>query len=323
MKRKKISVTIEADRMVLAFYERQGGDSMKKQRKRRLLGLLLIGLLALAGCGGAEPVEEAVQEESESLAVDEVMWKANGVLKNTDNFAANFRADVKMAEGEETITEGTVTFVEEPLFMQVDTKISIGDIVQESVTYLDENEEKVNLYMHYNDQWTEMTMDEDDAISNMQIYHTLDNMITLLTVAQGWTLEEDNDGVLEVSAVIPENRFYGVERDTRFFQLAGLSGLSEDYFYETGDVPVCFTVDSEEEKMISYEIDLTKALEAVTNNVLLELNGGVMEEGIKVDSYILSSSFTGLGDVEAGKVPAEAENSAINYEEEYSLMAEE
>ncbi len=294
---------------------------MKKQRKQILLGLLLIGLLALAGCGGEAPAEEAVQEES--LAVDEVMWKANGVLKNTDNFAADFRAEVKMAEGEETITEGTVSFVEEPLFMQVNTQISIGDIAQESVTYLDENGEKVDLYMNYNGQWTEMTMDEEDAIKNMQIYHTLDNMITMLTIAQDWAVEKENGDIWEVSAIIPENRVYGVEKDTRFFQLAGLSGLSEDYFYETGDVPVRFTVDSEEQKMLSYEIDLTKALESVTNNVLLELNGGVMEEGIKVDAYILSSSFTGLGDVEAGEVPAEARNSAINYEEEYSLMAGE
>ena len=295
---------------------------MKNQRKQILLGMLLIGVLALAGCGSAaEPLKEAVPEDS--LAIDEVMWKANGALKNTDSYRAEFSAKVEMAEGEPTVTEGRISFVEEPLYMQVDSETSFGDMKQESVVYLEENGEKVDFYMSYNGQWTEMTMEKEDAVKNMQIYHTLDNMITLLTMAQDWQMEKENGNILEVSAVIPENRIYGIEAETRFFQLAGLSGLSEDYFYSMGDVPVRFTVDQKKQEMISYEIDLTKALEAVTNNVLLELNGGTMAEGMTIESYIISSQFTQLGDVEAEEIPAEAKDSAINYEEEFSLMAGE
>lgn len=226
-----------------------------------------------------------------------------------------------MAEGEETLTEAEVRFAAEPLFMQVDAKTKIGEALQETQTYLTEQGEQADYYMNYNDQWTEMTMEKESALKNMQIYHALENAITLLTFAQDWQIAEQKGDLAQVSAVIPEKRFYEVEAAAKFFQLAGMSGLSEEYFYGMGDTEVRFAVDLKEEELLSYEIELTKALDAVTNNVLLELNGGAMAEGVSVEYYTISAEFEQLGNVKPGEIPAEARSSAINYEEEFYLMA--
>lgn len=290
---------------------------MKKQRKQ-LLGLCLGMILALAGCAGTAPTEKAQEEKP----LDEIMWQANGLPKNTDSYTADFRAAVKMADAEETVTEGEISFVAEPLFMQVDAKTYIGEVLQETQTYLTENEGQVDYYMHFNDQWTEMTMEKADAIKNMQIYHSLENAITLLSAAQDWKIEAQDGDIAKVSAVIPEAHFYEAEEACRLFQLAGMSGLTEEYFYDMGDTQVLFTVDMKKQELLAYEIDLTKALDAVTNHVLLELNGGEMEEGVQVEYYTISSTFGQLGDVEAEEMPAEVRSSAVNYEEEIYLMAE-
>ena len=70
-------------------------------------------------------------------------------------------------------------------------------------------------------------------------------------------------------------------------------------------------------------MDLAKALETVTNNVLTELGGGTLESGVTVAEYSIVSELTQLGGVEAEPVPDAAKSSAINYEEEISLMAAE
>lgn len=113
-----------------------------------------------------------------------------------------------------------------------------------------------------------------------------------------------------------------MEESGRFFQLAGMSGLSEVYFADVADAPVTFVFDERTGDPLSYSLDLTAALEAVTNRVLAELNGGEADETITVEAYTISSSLTQLGGVKAEPLPEQAKHNAINYEKEISLLAE-
>lgn len=109
-------------------------------------------------------------------------------------------------------------------------------------------------------------------------------------------------------------------RAGRFFQIAGMSSLSEVYFKGIGDVPVTFVLDKKTGAPISYEIDLAQALEKVTNNVLSELSSDNESSGITVQTYRISSELTQLGNVKAGEIPDEVKSSAINYEREISML---
>ena len=288
---------------------------MRKRWKALLFGAAC--MFAMAGCGGAESKEEITAE-----ATAEYVQKAHAMLEEADSFAADFRAEVKMADAGGTVTEGIITMVKEPLFMNVDTTLTFDDLVQEYDLYLEEAEDVVNQYMSYDGEWTEMTMTEDSALMGTQIYNTLYNMEAVFSAAENWTAEKQGDTVV-LTGVIPEAKFYSVEAYTRWFQLAGMSGLAEVYYAGVGDVPVTVTLDSKTGEPLSYSVDLAKQLETMTNNVLKELGGGTLQSGVAVEKYIITSELTQLGGVEAGEIPAEAKSSAINYEKEISMLESE
>ena len=84
-------------------------------------------------------------------------------------------------------------------------------------------------------------------------------------------------------------------------------------------MPVTVILDGKTGEPLSYEVDLAKALETVTNQVLLELSGG-KASSMEITTYKITSRLTQLGGVEAGEIPAEAKDTAINYEREISLL---
>ena len=270
-------------------------------------------MLVLTGCGGAAedmaPAEEYVQ-------------KAHAMLEEANGFAADFHAEVQMEGAGGTVTEGKITMVKEPLFMNVDTTLSFDKLTQDYDLYLEKTGDVVNQYMSYDGEWTEMTMDEKSAQAGTQIYNTLYNMETILTAAENWTAEKA-DGNIVLTGSIPEDKFYDVESYTRWFQLAGMSGLAEVYYEGVGDVPVTVVLDGKTEAPLSYQVDLAKSLETMTNNVLKELGGGSLQSGVVVEKYSITSELTELGDVEAGEIPAEAKSDAINYEKEISMLESE
>ena len=291
---------------------------MKKQMKRGLLSAAFVGIFMLAGCGGAAEKTEEISAE----VTAEYVQKAHAMLEEADGFTADFEATVKMKDSDKTVTKGVVTLVKEPLYMALDSTLTFDDLVQEYDMYLEETEDAVNQYMSYDGQWTEMTMKEDSAMKGVQIYNTLYNLETIFSAAENWTAVDDGKNIC-LTGTIPEAKFYDVEEYTRWFQLAGMSGLSEVYYKGVGDVPVTVLLDSKTGEPVSYEVDLAKPLEIMTNNVLRELGGGELENGVVVEEYTITSVLTQLGDVEAGEVPVEAKNDAINYEKEISLLENE
>ncbi len=111
-----------------------------------------------------------------------------------------------------------------------------------------------------------------------------------------------------------------MEEKGKYFQLAGMSGLSEIYFQDIGALTAEFCFDWKTGQPISYKIDFANALESVTNNVLKELNGGVLDNGVTVEKYLISSEITQLGDVEDIEIPEAVKSDAINYEKEITLL---
>ena len=293
---------------------------MKKKMKGLLMGTAC--MLALAGCGGSGG---AAGNKTE-LPAEEYVQKAHAMLEEADSFAADFFAAVNMGGNNETKTEGTVVLIKEPLMAQVHMKMDFDNALRKSTSeesiYLEEVDGVVSQYMNYDGQWTEMTMEKDSALTMVQIYNTLYNMETIFMAAENWSAEQ-NGGEIILSGVIPEEKFYDVEEYTRWFQLIGMSGLSEVYYAGVGDVPVTVSLDAKSGAPLSYSIDLAHAVETVTNNVLKELSGGADESSIAVGKYNITSELTQLGGVEAVEIPAEAKSSAINYEKEISMLESE
>lgn len=291
---------------------------MRKKMMQRMLWAVLAGAIVLAGCGntaGDTEIGGIVTKTAE-----EYVEAAREALEGADSFEANFRAEIFMDGSGNVSTDAKITMKKAPLQARVDIHHDFDGAEQDSSIYLEEKEDTVNLYMDYDKQWTEMTLSPEDAMGNVRIYNTADNMISLLSAAESWQVEKEEGDIITAVAVIPAEKVYAVEESGKFFQLAGMSGLSETYFKDVDDIPVEFCIDWKTGKMFSYKIDFSGALENVTNNVLKELNGGTLEPGVTVERYLISSEITQLGDVESVDIPAAAKSDAINYEREISLL---
>lgn len=289
---------------------------MKKRSRILLLGAACLFLLAACG---SEAMEET--EVKEEYSAETLVQNADTMLEEADSFAAEFSMTVAMGDAAASLTEGTVELTRDPLYVKVDSVMDFADQEQVYGLYLEKAGDEVNQYMSYNGEWTEMTLEEDAALSGVQIYNTVSNMKMIFAVAENWTVEEDGE-TLHLTGEIPEGKFYDMEGHTRWFQMAGMSGISEVYFSGVGNVPVSVTLDAETGAPVAYSVELASALETVTNNVLKELNGGIAGNNIAVTEYLITSSLTQIGDVEAGEIPAEAKNDAINYEKEISMLEE-
>lgn len=278
-------------------------------------GLFLVPMMwcLICGCGvqgenggvSAEDAEHYVKLLQETLA-------------ETTGYTAEFEALLTMQEEETTSTKGTVVFLKEPLYAKVEMDMDFGDVTQKYALYLEEEDEVVNQYMNYDGEWTEMTMQKENALSGIRIYDALTNMQMFLQTAQDWKVEEAEAGKV-LTAVIPAEKFYEVEEQGRLFQLAGMSGLSKEYFSEIADVPVSLTI--KENVPTGYAIDLTAALETVTNRVLKELGSTAGTAPVVVKEYKITSSLTQWDNVVAEEIPLEAKSDAINFEKEISLLS--
>ena len=289
---------------------------MKKWIKGLLTGMVLAAVLTGCGSGVPDGAENITEKSAE-----EYVQAAHEMLEAADSFSATFMGTVQMKDSGGTGIDGTVEMVKEPLYMNVDAVLTFDELVQEYDLYLEETEDSVNQYMSYDGEWTELTLDESSALTGTQIYNTLYNMEAILTAVEEWTVEE-TDGDILLSGSIPEEKFYDVESYTRWFQMVGMSGLSEVYYAGVGDVQVEVFLDSKGTP-IGYAVELADALETLTNNVLTELGGGKLENPVEVEMYRIASELTQLDGVEAGEVPAEAKNDAINYEKEISMLENE
>lgn len=293
--------------------KRQKGGIPMKNKKRVLVSILSMALLA--GCGSS----------SAGGSAEELVQNAKTILTEANGYQSEFQAIVSVENTGTTTTTGQVTYVGEPLSMKVDTHMTYDDETQameyDQVVYLEENGDEVSQYMNYNGQWTEMTLSKDAAMQSVQVYDALGNMQILLDAAEDWQLASGAEsGKQKLTAVIPEEKVYEVEEKARLFQLTGMSGLSEVYYSGTGDISLALIVDAKTGAPVSYELDLAQALQTVTNNVLKEMSGGTVDSGMTVQQYSVRSDFTKLDDVEAEAVPDAARSSAINYEREISLL---
>ncbi len=297
---------------------------MKKINMRWMLGAALAGAIALSGCGGTAGGTNIAGVQTKTA--EEYVQAAADALQSAESFEANFTAEISMDGSGAVSTGAKVTIQREPLQARVDIQHDFGNASQASNIYLEEKDEAVNLYMNYDKQWTEMTLSPEDAMNHIRIYNTADNMVSLLSAAKDWQMEDTEGNIVTVTAEIPSEKVYAVEENGKYFQLAGMSGLSEIYFQNTGALKAEFRFDWKTGQPISYKIDFAKALESVTNNVLKELNGieldddAVMDNGVVVEKYLISSEITQLDDVENIEIPEAVKSDAINYEKEITLL---
>lgn len=289
---------------------------MKKFFRAAKICLAATAVVCLAACGTPDTAEDTAQT---GMTPAEYATAALQSLEEANSYKGAVNVVSNMQNSSDS-TEVTVSQIKEPFCMQIsETLNSAGGQSYSTQRYLEVEDTKVNLFMNYNNQWTEMSLEKDAALDSVQIYDVRENMATLLQHTSTWqeTARENNRVTLQ--GTLPAADVYAVVEGGKLLQLAGMSGIAENYYEGVADVPVTFVFKEDTGEAVSCYMDLANALQTVTNNVLKELQTD--SAGITVQEYGVTMDISDLDGVQSIEIPAEA-HSAINYEQEITSMNE-
>lgn len=289
---------------------------MKKFFRAAKICLAATALVCLAACGTPDTAENTAHT---GMTPAEYATAALQSLEEANSYKGAVNVVSNMQNSSDS-TEVTVSQIKEPFCMQIaETLNSAGGQSYSTQRYLEAEDTKVNLFMNYNNQWTEMSLEKDAALDSVQIYDVRENMATLLQHTSAWqeTARENNRVTLQ--GTLPAADVYAVVEGGKLLQLAGMSGIAENYYEGVADVPVTFVFKEDTGEAVSCYMDLANALQTVTNNVLKELQTD--SAGITVQEYGVTMDISDLDGVQSIEIPAEA-HSAINYEQEITSMNE-
>lgn len=287
-----------------------------KNKIKIAVTMILVAMVFVSGCA-AKPTSSDGAVSSVS-ATESYIASAKSKLESSTNFASDFSAEVQMGgEEEKAISKAKVEMVQEPLVVGINMQDSYGQNTNSSQLYLEKVNDGVNMYMAYDGQWTEMTLDEKDAMKSVKIYDATKNMGLLLASGENWEQVSTENGIVTITGEVPAQKVYDVTEAGSFLQLAGMNGVDQSYYNDVKAVP--FEVQIKEDGTpVSFTVDFADALEIVMNHVLQEL-GQEEVETISVEKYVISQNISNLDEIKKIEIPVEARD-AINYEKEISLL---
>lgn len=272
-------------------------------------------VVCLAACGTPENAENTTQT---GMTPAEYATAALQSLEEASSYKGAVNV-VSNMQGSSDSTEVTVSQIKEPFCMQITEVLNSGGQSYSTQRYLEAEDTNVNLFMNYNSQWTEMSLEKDAALDSVQIYDVRENMATLLQHTSGWQETARENKQVTLQGTLPAADVYAVVEGGKLLQLAGMSGIAENYYEGVADVPVTFVFKEDTGEAVSCHMDLGNVLQTVTNNVLKELQAD--SAGITVQEYGVTMDISDLNGVQSIEIPAEA-HSAINYEQEITSMNE-
>jgi hypothetical protein len=287
-----------------------------KNRIKFAVSIILIAMVFTSGCT-AKPTSNG-ETATEEGAIESYIALAKSKLEASSSFESDFYAEVQIGgESAKTVTNAKVQMIYEPLAVKIKTQDLYTQSTVDSETYLEKVDAGVNMYMSYDGEWTEMTLDEKNAMRSLGMYDAGKDMSLLLTSGENWAETSEKSGIVTITGDIPAEKVYDISEAGSFLQLAGMNGVDQSYYSGVEAVPVEIQL-KEDGTPISFTVDFTKTLETVMNHVLQALAQDDVER-VSVHKYLIKQNILSLDEVKKIEIPTAA-RSAINYEKEISLL---
>ncbi|WP_304509767.1 hypothetical protein [Anaerotignum sp.] len=285
-----------------------------KNRIKFAVFIILIAMVFTAGCTAKSTSNNKTTEEG---ATGNYIVLAKSKLEASSSFESDFYAEVQIGENPKTVTNAKVQMVYEPLALKIKTQDLYAQSTIDSETYLEKVDAGVNMYMAYDGEWTEMTLDEKNAMKSLGMYDAGKGMGLLLASVENWAETSEKSGIVTITGDIPAEKVYDISEAGSFLQLAGMNGVDQSYYSGVEAVPVEIQL-KEDGTPISFTVDFTKTLETVMNHVLQALAQDDVET-ISVQKYLIKQNILSLNEIKKIEIPIAARG-AINYEKEISLL---
>ena len=285
---------------------------MKWSKKFLAVAAAMTMAFAAAGCGGGDNSGNA--GGSDSADEEALLTKAQERLRyNKAFFLRNM--EISMAMGEESIdmiTNAKVLTVNEPLKMQMDMSMDMGEMgSQDMQMFAEEKDGQFVTYINMDGAWyaqsaTAESLAQYDADANMDLY--LKNISGFSK-----TGEEDVNGktASKIEGVLTGDAMKEAIQDSGALSSVENMGLSTEDMEAlySSDLPLTMWIDADG-YVVKYEMDMTAMMQAVMDQAMASAGAEAGDAKIEISKTAVSMICKDFNAVEV-EIPAEAANATV------------
>lgn len=281
---------------------------MKWNKRLLALATTLTVAFTAVGCGGGS---------SDTADVESLLTKAQETMAGVESMASTMDMEIEMSMGEENvnmITSANILTNSDPLKMQMDMSMQIGDDASQSQTmqmFAEEKDGQFVTYMNIDGTWYAQNANAEDlsqynADENMDLY--LNNISNFSK-----TGEEDVNGVTasKIEGVITGDAMKEAVEDSGIMgsvESMGLSAEDMEAIY-ANDLPLSIWIDADG-YVVKYELDMTNMMQGIMDQAMASA-GATEEDGtITISKTFVSMTCKDFNAVEV-EIPAETANAQV------------
>ena len=283
---------------------------MKKWSKRFLAAVAAMAMaLAAAGCGGGNGGDAGAAD------VEALLTKAQETMAGVESMATDMDMEIGMAMGEESmdmITNAKILTVNEPLKMQMDMSMDMGEMGSQNMQmFAEEKDGQFVTYSNIDGTWYAQSVTMDDlsqynAEGNMDLY--LKNISNFSK-----TGEEDVNGVTasKIEGVLTGDAMKEAIQESGVLGSVESMGLSKEDMEAiySSDLPLTMWIDADG-YVVKYEMDMTTMMQAVMDQAMASA-GATAEDGkIEISKTFIRMTCKDFNAVEV-EIPAETANATV------------
>ncbi len=286
---------------------------MKWSKKFLAVAAAMTMAFAAAGCGGGDNSGNA--GGSDSADVEALLTKAQETMAGVESMATEMNMEISMAMGEESIdmiTNAKILTVNEPLKMQMDMSMDMGEMgSQDMQMFAEEKDGQFVTYINMDGAWyaqsaTAESLAQYDADANMDLY--LKNISGFSK-----TGEEDVNGktASKIEGVLTGDAMKEAIQDSGALisvENMGLSTEDMEALYSS-DLPLTMWIDADG-YVVKYEMDMTAMMQAVMDQAMASAGAEAGDAKIEISKTAVSMICKDFNAVEV-EIPAEAANATV------------
>lgn len=322
-----------------------------KKGLRVALAVLLIVVMAfgLAACGNKDAASGTSGDASSSgssssgsapansagKSMEEVLLAAAKNMETAESMTYTMNMDMGMTVfgmSIDSLMTADVKTISDPLAIELKGSTDMGSLGAYNMEIYGESD-GTNMVMYTGMEnegkmeWMKSTVDIDS--SQISQYNAQSNIKVYMENAQNFKQvgEEEVNGVKAVrfdGVITGDSIGAALDESGMKEQLAG-SGIEDpkEFFDEMGDMFVSFWVDTENEQIVKYSIDMSAAMTNLMSKAMEQVaeEGGATttEDGEEIDMasmfsierFMMDMTITGINNVDSIEVPAEAKDNAV------------
>lgn len=273
---------------------------MKKRKKIFSVILMICMMFIFCSCG-KEDVGEA-----------DVMKKVIENMQAVKSATAENVMDMVMSMGKETMsmtTEMRYTVISEPMAAEVIANVGMTMSGKKQNTqskiYAEADGDNLVTYTKVGEQWLKTIQTGDEALKEYDIIAS--------TVAYLEVVQDVKKAATEEVSGVKADKYEGVIKEDYLQTVLVESGLGEQLgidgqdsaamkkiFEGIGDMPIAIWIDSEKLLPVKYDFDMSAMMTVMMNNM------GAAGQGLSIDKFAMSMTFTGYDNVDNIRIPQEA-----------------